>query len=77
MVLSKVVATSNAGTAMSLSHASRSACGVVAPLLGGFVMKYYGFSVLSLFTAAMAGAAAGFMATLGRRTVGQVVRAKG
>merc|ERR1711871_141585 len=70
-VLSKVVATSNAGTAMSLSHASRSACGVVAPLLGGFVMKYYGFSVLSLFTAAMAGAAAGFMATLGRRTVGQ------
>merc|ERR1711934_712388 len=47
-VLSKVVDASNSGTAMSLSHASRSACGVVAPMIGGYVMKYHGgFEALS------------------------------
>ena len=69
-VLSKVVSPSNAGTAMSLSHASRSACGIIAPMVGGYIMKYNGFQGLCLFTSAMAGVSAMYMATVGAYTVG-------
>lgn len=63
---------------MSLSHASRSACGVLAPMIGGYIMQHYGCSVLAFFTAIMAGSSAGYMAIGGSATVGQAkLEAKG
>ncbi|RQM22372.1 hypothetical protein B5M09_013514 [Aphanomyces astaci] len=52
--MSKGASKDDRATAIGLSHASRSACGLVAPTLGTMLLHAYGFQALGYFCSAMA-----------------------
>ena len=52
-MFTKSVVAKDQGTAVSLSHAMRSLTQVIAPILGGFIMKRYHFAGVGLFAASL------------------------
>ena len=72
--LSMSVDTESAGTAIAMSHASRSLCGIIAPIIGGFVYGQYKMLGLGLFAAFTAGTAAVFVLVAAKPTFSQLDR---
>ena len=68
-LMTKVVPEAVSGTAISLSHASRSLNTIVAPVLGGYVYTHLGFGALCLGACATTAAATAFLAINGRKTL--------
>jgi len=66
-LMSKVGDESTSGTRIALSHACRSTCGIIAPLLGGRIYDAYGFFGFGLCAALMVGLGALYMQIAGRR----------
>jgi len=60
-VMSKAGSEEEAGTRISLSHALRSACGIIAPIITGFLYQRIGYHGPALFSAAAAATAAGYL----------------
>jgi len=56
-LLTEIVPSERQGSVIGLGHATRSACGLIAPTLGGFLLKQHGFSSIGFASAALALAA--------------------
>jgi len=75
-LMSLAVAEGHVGTAISLSHASRSLVGIVAPIVGGVIYKDYHFKGLTLFTSASAFLSFFFSVTFARAILNEIVTSK-
>lgn len=53
--VTRVTPEGESGTAIGLSHATRTACGILAPTAGSYVYQRYGFSSLGVVCAGLAG----------------------
>mmetsp|Transcript_28028 Transcript_28028/g.53350 ORF Transcript_28028/g.53350 Transcript_28028/m.53350 type:complete len:424 (-) Transcript_28028:315-1586(-) len=58
--ITKSVDAANTGTAIGLDHATRSFCGMIAPIVGGYVYREYGHDAVSVGASVLVGIAAVF-----------------
>jgi len=50
-IMTKSVSKDETGTVLGLDHATRTFCGVLSPILGGYILQYFGYSFICLFGA--------------------------
>ena len=64
--LTKAVDKADTGTGIGLDHASRSLCGLIAPVAGGYIVREFGYDAVSIVTAIFAAAALMFWLMVAR-----------